>query len=128
MTILQKEFWKEVLPVFQHMDGKTVFLPACLWYNGRVIVNSFWEGRRINLSLQLIAGNSGSGKSHYIYEKIIRESVEHPERNYLMIVPEQFTMQTEKELVSLHPRKGILNIDVLSFNRLAYRVFEERCV
>lgn len=77
------------------------------------------------MSLQLIAGNSGSGKSHYIYEKIIRESVEHPERNYLMIVPEQFTMQTEKELVSLHPRKGILNIDVLSFNRLAYRVFEE---
>lgn len=69
------------------------------------------------MSLQLIAGNSGSGKSHYIYEKIIRESVEHPERNYLMIVPEQFTMQTEKELVSLHPRKGILNIDVLSFNR-----------
>ena len=65
------------------------------------------------MSLQLIAGNSGSGKSHYIYEKIIRESVEHPERNYLMIVPEQFTMQTEKELVSLHPRKGILNIDVL---------------
>ena len=89
MTILQKEFWKEVLPVFQHMDGKTVFLPACLWYNGRVIVNSFWEGRRINLSLQLIAGNSGSGKSHYIYEKIIRESVEHPERNYLRFIPER---------------------------------------
>ena len=34
-------------------------------------------------------------------------------------------MQTQKELVSLHPDGGILNIDVLSFQRLAYRVFEE---
>ena len=77
------------------------------------------------MSLQFIAGNSGSGKSHYIYEKIIRESMEHPEGNYLIVVPEQFTMQTEKELVALHPRKAILNIHVLSFNRLAYRIFEE---
>lgn len=40
-------------------------------------------------------------------------------------MPEQFTMQTQKELVSLHPKKGILNIDVQSFQRLAYHVFEE---
>ena len=42
-----------------------------------------------------------------------------------MLVPEQFTMQTQKELVMMHPKKGILNIDVLSFERLAYRVLEE---
>lgn len=34
-------------------------------------------------------------------------------------------MQTQKELVMLHPRKGIMNIDVLSFERLAFRVLEE---
>lgn len=34
-------------------------------------------------------------------------------------------MQTQKELVRLHPDGGILNIDILSFQRLAYRVFEE---
>ena len=33
-------------------------------------------------------------------------------------------MQTQKELVMLHPRKGIMNIDVLSFERLAFRVME----
>ena len=77
------------------------------------------------MSIQFIAGGSGCGKSHYIYEKIIQESMEHPERNYLVIVPEQFTMVTEKELASLHPRKAILNINVLSFNRLAWRVFGE---
>lgn len=51
--------------------------------------------------------------------------MEHPERQYLVLVPEQFTMQTQKELVMMHPKKGILNIDVLSFERLAYRVLEE---
>ena len=66
-----------------------------------------------------------AGKSYQAYQEIIRESMEHPERNFLVIVPEQFTMQTQKELVTMHPRKGILNIDVLSFQRLAYRVFEE---
>lgn len=77
------------------------------------------------MSLKFIFGNSGSGKSYQAYREIIRESIEQPGRNFLVIVPEQFTMQTQKELVTMHPRKGILNIDVLSFQRLAYRVFEE---
>lgn len=77
------------------------------------------------MSLQFILGNSGSGKSRYAYEKIIGESMKYPEKTFLVIVPEQFTMQTQKELVSLHPKKGILNIDVQSFQRLAYHVFEE---
>ena len=51
--------------------------------------------------------------------------MEHPGRSYLVLVPEQFTMQTQKALVEMHPRKGIMNIDVLSFERLAFRVLEE---
>lgn len=70
-------------------------------------------------------GNSGSGKSHFLYQKVIEESQKHPERNYMVIVPEQFTMQTQKDLVMLHPDRGIMNIDVLSFRRLAHRIFEE---
>ena len=77
------------------------------------------------MSLQFIFGNSGSGKSHYLYEYIIRESIRFPDKNYIVLVPEQFTMQTQKELVMRHPRHGIMNIDVLSFARLAFRVMEE---
>lgn len=77
------------------------------------------------MALQFIFGNSGAGKSHYLYEHIIEESMQHPEQNYIVIVPEQFTMQTQKEFVVRHPRHGIMNIDVLSFQRLAFRVLEE---
>ena len=77
------------------------------------------------MALQLILGGSGAGKTTYLYDEVIRLSMEHPQEQYFLIVPEQFTMQTQKELVRLHPDGGILNIDILSFQRLAYRVFEE---
>ena len=77
------------------------------------------------MSLQFIIGSSGAGKSYYAYKRIIEDSLKRPEKNYYVIVPEQFTMQTQKALVEMHPGKGILNIDILSFERLAYRVFEE---
>ena len=77
------------------------------------------------MSLQFIFGNSGAGKSYTLFRSVIEDSIRHPDQSYLVIVPEQFTMQTQKELVRLHPDGGILNIDILSFERLAYRVFEE---
>ncbi len=77
------------------------------------------------MPLQFIFGPSGSGKSYYLYHHVIDESRQHPTQNYMVLVPEQFTMQTQKDLVMMHPNRGIMNIDVLSFGRLAYRVFEE---
>lgn len=77
------------------------------------------------MPLQFIFGPSGSGKSHYLYKHIIEEAIRCPRQNFIVLVPEQFTMQTQKDFVSAHPCKGIMNIDVLSFGRLAYRVFEE---
>lgn len=77
------------------------------------------------MSLSLIVGSSGSGKSTSIYSRIIKEAMANKDKNYLVIVPEQYTMSTQRLLVAMHPNKCIMNIDVLSFNRLAYRVFEE---
>ncbi|MCH5275547.1 MAG: helicase-exonuclease AddAB subunit AddB [Lachnospiraceae bacterium] len=79
------------------------------------------------MSLRFVFGSSGAGKSTRLYTEILKRAEAEPERNFLIIVPDQFTMQTQKELVT-HPvnkRKGILNIDVLSFGRLSHRIFEE---
>lgn len=77
------------------------------------------------MSLQFILGNSGSGKSSFLYEKVLEEAAKNPNQNFLVIVPEQFTMQTQRELVRLQKNHAIMNVDVLSFARLAYRVFDE---
>ncbi|MDU3398360.1 MAG: hypothetical protein E7F15_15245, partial [Clostridiales bacterium] len=77
------------------------------------------------MALQFILGGAGSGKTRYLYDQVIKESMAHPELSYLVIAPEQFTMQTQKEIIRLHPRHGVMNIDILSFKRLAYRVFED---
>ncbi|WP_461815924.1 PD-(D/E)XK nuclease family protein [Faecalimonas sp.] len=77
------------------------------------------------MSLQFIFGSSGAGKSYYLQKYVVEKSLKYPTENYFVIVPEQFTMQTQKDLVMAHERKGIMNIDVLSFGRLAHRVFEE---
>lgn len=77
------------------------------------------------MDLQLIIGGSGMGKSTWLYNHIIREAMDNPDRDYIVLVPEQYTMETQRKLVMMHPNRGILNIDVLSFQRLSYRVMEE---
>lgn len=77
------------------------------------------------MSLRFCFGPSGSGKSYKVYSEIIERSMQSPKQNFLILVPDQFTMQTQKELVSMHPCEGIVNVDVLSFGRLSHRIFEE---
>ncbi|MCR5250468.1 MAG: PD-(D/E)XK nuclease family protein [Lachnospiraceae bacterium] len=77
------------------------------------------------MSLRFIIGGSGSGKSSRLQEEIIRRSEEDSGRQFMIVVPDQFTMQTQKEIVEHHPRKGILNIDVQSFGRLCHRIADE---
>ncbi|MGN0167012.1 MAG: PD-(D/E)XK nuclease family protein [Acetatifactor sp.] len=77
------------------------------------------------MSLKFVFGPSGAGKSRQLYEEIIHRAKENPRQNFLIIVPDQFTMQTQKDLVLQSDRGGILNIDVLSFGRLNHRIMEE---
>ena len=77
------------------------------------------------MALQFYFGPSGSGKSHRLHRDIITWAEKEPERSFLFLVPDQFTMQTQLDLVNASEKKGIMNIDVLSFGRLAHRIFEE---
>jgi len=80
------------------------------------------------MALRCVIGRSGSGKSTALYQYIIEESLKNPRVNYLIITPDQFTLDTQKMVIGLHPHHGTMNIDILSFHRLAYRIFEELSV
>lgn len=77
------------------------------------------------MGLQLLLGGSGYGKSYHMYSHVIEKSLKYPEKNYFIIVPEQYTMQIQKMIVMMHPDHVTGNIDVVSFDRLAYRIFDE---
>ncbi len=77
------------------------------------------------MAFQYIVGSTNSGKSTALYKKIMELAAKDFRKKYIVIVPEQFTMQTQRALVDASAHGCIMNVDVLSFNRLALRVFEE---
>lgn len=77
------------------------------------------------MALHMILGGTDLDKSGWLCKTITQEAQAHPELNYLILVPEQFTMQTQREFVTGSERGCILNIDILSFMRFADRIFSE---
>ena len=77
------------------------------------------------MSLHFVTGGTNLDKTGWLCETITREAAKHPKTNYLMLVPEQFTMQTQREFVVNSAEHCILNIDILSFLRFADRIFSE---
>lgn len=74
--------------------------------------------------VRFIVGRSGVGKSHYMYSEI-KKKIEEKQKKLFLIVPEQFTLQAERDLITKADLQGIMGVEVLSFTRLAYRVFNE---
>lgn len=73
-------------------------------------------------------GSSGSEKAERAFLDIIEASLEAPEERFFVLVPEQYSMLVQKKLLVLHPRHASRNLEALSLNRLAYRVFQEQNV
>lgn len=75
--------------------------------------------------LQLILGRSGTGKTYTIYEELSRLAAQEPDPALILLVPEQFSFESERALLErLGPRLAG-RIQVLSFTRLAETVFRE---
>ena len=77
------------------------------------------------MSLKFWLGGVRSDKSRRLYKYILDDAEKNPKRQYLVVVPEQYSLATQQELVRLSKVHGILNIDVLSFTRLAHRINDE---
>lgn len=75
--------------------------------------------------MKLITGRSGTGKSTYCMNEIKKYVNEAFSKPLIYIVPEQFSFEAEKELINNIGGKGIINTQVLSFKRLAYKIFTE---
>ncbi|AZV55698.1 helicase-exonuclease AddAB subunit AddB [Clostridium sp. AWRP] len=77
------------------------------------------------MSIRFIYGRAGSGKSYYCLQSIKKRIEENENRNLILLVPEQFSFQAEKNLLKSVGQKGMLKAQVLSFKRAAERVFGE---
>lgn len=78
------------------------------------------------MSLKIIYGNSGTGKSTYIFKEIADKIKNKSKRKIYIITPEQFSFTAENKLLdSIKPTKAVVNAEVLTFNRMAYRVMKK---
>ena len=103
------------------------------------------------MSLRIIYGKSGTGKSEYIFneiagkikkqrtqsEKIQNENIQEEStrnnnidnirsnRKIYIITPEQFSFTAEKKLLNSLDTDSVISAEVLTFNRMAYRVIKE---
>ena len=77
------------------------------------------------MGLRFIIGRAGTGKTTLCMEEIIRQQNTGTKRQVL-IVPEQFTSQAERDLIEKTGQNAILTAEVLSFGRLAHRVFSKK--
>lgn len=73
--------------------------------------------------LKYILGRSGTGKTTEVLKQIIEHEDEN--KNIIYIVPEQFSLQSEKDILNLTPNKYTTLVNVLSFKRLAFNVLSE---
>ena len=75
--------------------------------------------------IRYFVGRASSGKTRTIYKEINRFINSNSDGRIILIVPEQFTFETESELIENIDIDGIINVDVISFTRLMDWVFDE---
>lgn len=73
--------------------------------------------------LRIIYGRAGSGKTSFCFNEI-KDKIKNSEKIYI-ITPEQFSYTAEKHLMEIIDEKANMNAEILTFDRMAYRVFQE---
>lgn len=78
------------------------------------------------MSLKIIYGRSGVGKSTYIFNEIAEKIQNKTARKIYIITPEQFSFTAEKKLMDSVNNGAVIDAEVITFNRMAYRVIQEK--
>ena len=73
--------------------------------------------------LNFITGTKGSGKTTYTH-KLIGEYVKNEKADAILIVPRQFTFESDRGILDALGAKDACNVEVLSFSRLADIIFK----
>ena len=77
------------------------------------------------MGLRYILGRTDTGKTHMIYEEMKSELQKDEHNKLILLVPEQFTLEAEADLISKTNLDGILRLEVLSFSSLSRNVLNE---
>ena len=75
------------------------------------------------MSLRFIYGKSGTGKTSFCFDEI-KKIIKNGQKVYI-ITPEQFSFTAEKKLMETCGKKAVFNCEVITFERMAYRVMTE---
>lgn len=75
------------------------------------------------MGLRIIYGKPGSGKSEFCFSEIAKKI--NTEKKIYMITPEQFSFTAEQKLMKTVNSHAILNAEVVTLSRMAYRVLNE---
>ena len=71
------------------------------------------------MSVRIITGNIGSGKTEFCIDEIGRKRISSPSQKCVMLVPSYYSHETEKMIIDRFGGSGINNIEVTSFEKLA---------
>ena len=77
------------------------------------------------MSLRIIYGTSGTGKSTYIFNEIKEKLKKNTTSPIKIITPEQFSFTAEQKLLANTNSNSVLKAEVITFNRMCYRALEE---
>lgn len=77
------------------------------------------------MSIRFIYGRAGTGKSRWCIDSIRKNIDKNENHRLILIVPEQYTFNTENKILKSIGEPALLRTKVLSFKKMAQEVFEE---
>ena len=77
------------------------------------------------MSIRFIYGRAGTGKSKYCINEIKDKIDENADNKLILLVPEQYTFNTENKILKFIGERALLRTEVLSFKKMAHEVSEE---